>query len=91
MSKAPQIFSWFIRQVEKGLAQIKRGELLEHDEVTARMDRPITQKHPRDSRHSSPEPSENAKGEMTVDPSSMKVPPRFLHHITHDKPDDDGK
>ena len=51
MSKAPQIFSWFIRQVEKGLAQIKRGELLEHDEVT----------------------------------------PSFLHHITHDKPDDNGK
>jgi len=35
---------WFIRQVEKGLAQIERGEVLEHDEVAARMERRIAQK-----------------------------------------------
>ena len=28
---------WFIREVEKGLAQIDRGEVLTHDEVGARM------------------------------------------------------
>src|SRR2546425_871692 len=30
---------WFIRQVEKGLAQIDRGEVLEHEEVAARMEK----------------------------------------------------
>ncbi len=38
---------WFIRQVEKGLAQVDRGEVLEHEEVTARMERLITQKQRR--------------------------------------------
>ena len=33
---------WFIRQVEKGLAQIDRGEVLEQEEVAARMERLIT-------------------------------------------------
>jgi predicted transcriptional regulator len=35
---------WFIRQVEKGLAQIESGELLEHQEVGARLDKLIAQK-----------------------------------------------
>ncbi len=34
---------WFIRQVEKGLAQIDRGEVLEHEEVAARMEKRIAQ------------------------------------------------
>ena len=35
---------WFIGQVEKGLAQVDRGEELQHEEVAARMERLITQK-----------------------------------------------
>jgi len=38
---------WFIRQVEKGLAQIDRGEVLENEEVTARMEKRIAQKQRR--------------------------------------------
>ena len=29
---------WFIRQVEKGLAQVERGEVLEHEEVVAKLE-----------------------------------------------------
>jgi predicted transcriptional regulator len=35
---------WFIREVEKGLAQIDRGELLTHEEVGARLERLIAEK-----------------------------------------------
>jgi predicted transcriptional regulator len=35
---------WFIRQVETGLAQADRGELLEHEEVVARMEDLISRK-----------------------------------------------
>jgi predicted transcriptional regulator len=35
---------WFIREVEKGLAQIERGEVLEHDEVGARVERLLSGK-----------------------------------------------
>ena len=38
---------WFIQQVEKGLAQIDRGEVLEHDEVAVRMEKLIDQKQRR--------------------------------------------
>jgi predicted transcriptional regulator len=38
---------WFIHQVVEGLAQIGRGELLEHDEVAARMEKLITKKQRR--------------------------------------------
>jgi predicted transcriptional regulator len=38
---------WFIRQVELGLAQVDRGEVLEHEEVAARMERLITEKQRR--------------------------------------------
>jgi len=38
---------WFIRQVEKGLAQVDRGEVVEHEEVVARMENLITQKQRR--------------------------------------------
>jgi predicted transcriptional regulator len=38
---------WFIRQVEKGLAQVESGEVLEHEEVAARMEKLITQKQRR--------------------------------------------
>jgi predicted transcriptional regulator len=35
---------WFIREVEKGLAQIDRGEVLTHDEVGARIEKLLTEK-----------------------------------------------
>jgi predicted transcriptional regulator len=35
---------WFIRQVEKGLAQVDGGEVLEDKEVAARMENLISQK-----------------------------------------------
>jgi len=38
---------WFMRQVEEGLAQIERGEVLEHDEVAARMEKIIAEKQRR--------------------------------------------
>jgi predicted transcriptional regulator len=38
---------WFIRQVEKGLAQVDRGEVVEHEEVAARMENLIAQKQRR--------------------------------------------
>ena len=38
---------WFIRQVEKGLAQIDRGEVVKHEEVAARMENLIAQKQRR--------------------------------------------
>ena len=38
---------WFIREVEKGLAQIERGEVLTHEEVGARMERLLAEKQSR--------------------------------------------
>lgn len=38
---------WFVREVEKGLAEIQRGEVCGHDEVTARIERLITDKQRR--------------------------------------------
>jgi len=38
---------WFLRQVEIGLAQADRGELLEHEDVLDRMEGVIAKKHPR--------------------------------------------
>ena len=35
---------WFMRQVDEGLAQIDRGEALEHEEVAARMEKLIAEK-----------------------------------------------
>lgn len=39
---------WFVREVEKGLAQIERGEILTHEEVGARLEKRFTEKrsHP---------------------------------------------
>ena len=39
---------WFLRQVEIGLAQADRGELLEDNEVAARMENLITRKQRQD-------------------------------------------
>jgi predicted transcriptional regulator len=38
---------WFIREVEKGLAQIQRGEVLTHEEVGARLERLLIEKQSR--------------------------------------------
>ena len=35
---------WFIREVEKGMAQVERGEALEHDEVGKRIENRIAEK-----------------------------------------------
>ena len=39
---------WFLRQVEIGLAQVDRGELLEDEEVAARMENLISRKQRQD-------------------------------------------
>lgn len=38
---------WFVREVDKGLGQIKRGETLSHEEVGSRLDKRLTKKQPR--------------------------------------------
>lgn len=38
---------WFVREVEKGLAQIERGGTLSHEEVGARLDKRLADKPPR--------------------------------------------
>jgi predicted transcriptional regulator len=38
---------WFVREVEKGLAQIERGDTLTHEEVGARLERRLTNTRPR--------------------------------------------
>jgi predicted transcriptional regulator len=38
---------WFVREVEKGLAQIERGETLSHEDVGARLSKWLTEKPPR--------------------------------------------
>jgi predicted transcriptional regulator len=38
---------WFVNEVEKGLAQIARGEVLTHEEVGARLEKSLTEKQPR--------------------------------------------
>ena len=35
---------WFIKEVEKGLGQIARGEVLTHEEVGARLEKLLTEK-----------------------------------------------
>ena len=38
---------WFIRQVEKGLAQVERGEVFQHEEVVAKIENLIREKQRR--------------------------------------------
>jgi predicted transcriptional regulator len=38
---------WFIREVEKGLAQIDRGQVLSHEEVGKRLEKLLAGKHSR--------------------------------------------
>jgi len=39
--------TWFIQEVEKGLAAAERGELLEHEEVVERIEKYIQEKQSR--------------------------------------------
>ena len=39
--------AWFVKEVEKGLAQIARGEVLTHEEVGARLEKSLTEKQSR--------------------------------------------
>ena len=38
---------WFVKEVEKGLAQIARGEVLAHEEVGARLEKSLIEKQSR--------------------------------------------
>lgn len=38
---------WFVNEVEKGLKQIARGEVLTHEEVGARLEKSLSEKQPR--------------------------------------------
>ena len=38
---------WFVREVEKGLAQVQSGEVIEHEEIAARMENLIARKQRR--------------------------------------------
>jgi predicted transcriptional regulator len=39
--------SWFIQEVEKGQAQAAKGDLIEHDEVVARIEKRLREKQHR--------------------------------------------
>ena len=39
--------AWFVREVEKGLAEIERGDVLEHNEVGARLEKSLSNKQRR--------------------------------------------
>ncbi len=39
--------SWFIQEVEKGQAQAAKGDLIEHDEVVARVEKRLREKQHR--------------------------------------------
>ncbi len=47
IERAVDYDDWFLREVEKGLAQVERGEVLTHEEVGARLDRHVRQTQPR--------------------------------------------
>jgi predicted transcriptional regulator len=38
---------WFLREVDKGVAQVDRGETLSHEDVGARLEKRLTQEWPR--------------------------------------------
>jgi predicted transcriptional regulator len=38
---------WFVKEVEKGLAQIARGEVMTHEEVGERLEKSLTEKQSR--------------------------------------------
>jgi predicted transcriptional regulator len=38
---------WFLREVEKGLAQVQSGQVIDHSEISSRMENLITEKQRR--------------------------------------------
>ena len=44
LERAVEYDDWFLREVEKGLAQIERGEVLTHEEVGTRLERRFAEK-----------------------------------------------
>ena len=42
IERAVEYDEWFLREVDKGLAQIERGDVLTHDEVGARLEKRLT-------------------------------------------------
>ena len=47
IERAVDYDDWFVREVEKGLAQIDRGQVLTHDAVGTRLERRLTDQQPR--------------------------------------------
>ena len=43
IERAVEYDDWFLSEVEKGLAQIERGDVLTHEEVGARLERRLTE------------------------------------------------
>ena len=39
--------AWFVQEVEKGLAQAARGELIDHEDLVARIEKRIQTRQPR--------------------------------------------
>lgn len=49
IERAVEYDDWFLREVDKGLAQIERGETLSHEDVGARLDKRLTESQSRRS------------------------------------------
>ena len=47
IERAVEYDDWFLREVEKGLAQIEREEVLTHEDVGARLEKRLTEKQTR--------------------------------------------
>ena len=47
IERAVEYDDWFLREVEKGLAQPDRGELLTHEDVGARLEQRLLDSKPR--------------------------------------------
>ena len=43
IERAVEYDDWFLREVEKGLAQIDRGEVLTHEDVGTRLERRLSE------------------------------------------------
>ena len=39
--------AWFAQEVEKGQSQVAKGELIDHDELVARIEKRLREKQPR--------------------------------------------
>jgi predicted transcriptional regulator len=47
IERAVEYDGWFLREVERGLAQIERGQVLTHEEVGARLEKRVAEKQRR--------------------------------------------